>query len=198
MINSAVLVLNKSYQPLHVTTVKRAFCLLYQGMAKAVDENYQLFDFDSWSTLSVAVHDDSINTVNRAIRIPRVVLLTTCARPPRKIVRFNRHNIYLRDKNTCQYCGKTSSKSELNLDHVIPRTQGGKTNWKNIVCSCYPCNLRKGGRTPREAKMLLLNKPKRPKWSPLFGFPGKTQYREWFPYLKLIDATYWHLELEKD
>lgn len=195
--NSGVLVLNRSYLPVHVTSVKRAFSLLYQGVAKAVDKQYALFDFESWAALGAATHGDSIGTVDRAIRIPRVILLVAYDRIPKRKVRFSRQNIYLRDKNTCQYCGKQFARHDLNLDHVVPRMAGGRTTWENVVCSCIECNRRKGGRTPKQAHMHLVKVPRRPEWTPLYGFPFRSlAYEEWRPFLSMVDASYWNTELE--
>ncbi|RKH14062.1 HNH endonuclease [Corallococcus sp. CA053C] len=194
MINSAVLVLNRYYQPVHVTSVKRAFSLLYQGVAKAIDEQYRLYEFADWAALSAT--KDSITTIDRTIRVPRVLVLGAYDHLPRAKVRFSRLNIYARDNDTCQYCSKQLPRSELNLDHVNPRTQGGKTTWENVVCSCVPCNLKKGGRTPEQAGMRLLKKPVRPRWTPLFrGAIRKVTYREWLPFLHLADLSYWNVEL---
>src|SRR5690242_17771453 len=151
MLDTGVLVLNRVYQPVHITSVRRAFSLLYQGAAKAIDEQFQLFDFDSWAALAAAAHHDSIGAVGRRIRVPRVIVLMVYERMPKTRVRFSRFNIYARDENTCQYCGVRMPRAELNLDHVVPRSRGGATNWENVVCSCVPCNLRKGGRSPSEA-----------------------------------------------
>src|SRR3954471_6797424 len=164
LLASGVLVLNPSFMPVHITSVKRAFSLLYQGIAKAVDKQYELFDFDSWAELSAHEHDDTIGLVGRAIRVPRVILLIEYDRLPRRRVRFSRHNIYLRDRNTCQYCNIVFSKTDLNLDHVVPRAQNGRTTWENVVCSCINCNRKKGGRTPDEASMRLTRLPRRPEW----------------------------------
>ena len=195
VLNSAVLVLNRYYQPVHVTSVRRAFTLLYQGVAKAIDNQYRLYDFNDWSTLSVADHD-SVSTIHRSIRIPRVLVLSAFEHLPKARIRFSRINIYTRDEDTCQYCGRKCSRSELNLDHVLPRSQGGRTSWENVVCSCVRCNMRKGGRTPEQAGMRLLKKPVRPRWVPLFrGATRKSTYREWLPFLSLADASYWNVEL---
>lgn len=194
MINSAVLVLNRYYQPVHVTSVKRAFSLLYQGVAKAIDEQYRLYEFEDWAALSAT--QDSITTIDRTIRVPRVLVLGAYDHLPRAKVRFSRLNIYARDNDTCQYCAKQLPRSDLNLDHVNPRTLGGKTTWENVVCSCVPCNLKKGGRTPEQAGMRLLKKPVRPRWTPLFrGAVRKVTYREWLPFLHLADLSYWNVEL---
>lgn len=196
MTDGGVLVLNRIYQPVHVTSVKRAFTLLYQGVARAVDREWRTFDFESWAALSAAVHEETIGTVGGRIRVPRVILLTAYEHLPKARVRFSRLNIYARDKNTCAYCKRAFSRSELNLDHVVPRSRGGTTTWENVVCSCIPCNLRKGGRTPDEAGLKLRRTPVRPRWTPLFRAEGKRWHRDWIPFLSLSDVAYWHAELD--
>ena len=196
MLESHVLVLNRSFLPLHITSVRRAFCLLYMGIARAVDEQFKTFDFESWSKLAVVEREEAIGLVDRMIKIPRVILLITYDRMPIGHVRFTRLNIYTRDNNTCQYCGKKFSKSDLSLDHVIPRSYGGKSTWENIVCCCATCNRKKGGRTPQESSMGLLKKPKKPNWTPFYKISLKDLKRkEWLPFLNIIDVSYWHTEL---
>ncbi len=196
VLNTKVLVLNRSYLPVHITSVRRAFSLLYQGLAHAVNEQYQTFDFESWSDLAASEHDDAVRTVSRVIRVPRVILLLAYDRIPKRHVRFSRFNIYARDKNACQYCGRVFPRSELNLDHVIPRSQGGTSRWDNVVCSCHACNRKKGGRTPEQAGMRLLRRPRRPEWTPFMveTFSPK-RYREWVPFLSMVDVSYWNTEL---
>ena len=196
MINAAVLVLNRGYQPVQVTTVKRAFVLLYRGVARAMDRQYQLYTFDSWAALAAGVHDDAIRTVSRALRIPRIIVLTAYDRLPHSRVRFSRYNIYLRDQNTCQYCDRRFAARELNLDHVVPRSMGGRTTWENIVCSCIPCNLRKGGRTPESAGMRLKRPPARPRWYQVVRPFSKIPFEDWRPFLNVADLSYWNVELE--
>jgi 5-methylcytosine-specific restriction endonuclease McrA len=199
VLDTKVLILNRSYLPVHVTSVRRAFSLLYQGIARAVNEQYQTFDFSSWSDLSVSIHDESIGLVNRAIRVPRVILLVSYDRIPKRHVRFSRYNIYARDKSTCQYCGRRLPRYELNLDHVIPRSLGGTSTWENVVCSCHECNRRKGGRTPEDARMTLLHTPVRPKWTPFMQETfNLARYKEWLPFLNTVDASYWNTELLKE
>lgn len=196
MTTAHVLVLNRSYFPLHVTSVRRAFCLLYRGVARAVDEQYKTFDYESWSKLAVEQREDSIGLVGRMMRVPRVILLVTYDRMPIGHIRFTRLNIYLRDKNTCQYCGQRFAKSELSLDHVVPRAYGGKSTWENIVCSCARCNRRKGGRTPQESGMKLLKRPQKPNWTPFYTLSRKDiRRKEWMPFLTMVDVSYWHTEL---
>ncbi len=198
MLSSSVLVLNKSFLPVHVTSLKRSLILLYQGVAKAVDENYRTFNFDSWQSLSIIEESKSIGLVDRMIRAPRVIILANYDKLPKRYIKFSRANIFLRDKNKCQYCGKEFKKSELNLDHVIPRTRGGISSWENVVCSCIPCNRNKGGRTPEEAGMKLFRKPRKPEWSPYYHISlTNVMYKEWMPFLSLVDNAYWHVELEE-
>jgi 5-methylcytosine-specific restriction endonuclease McrA len=200
MLNTQVLVLNRSFLPVHVTTVRRAFTLLYVGLAKAVDEQFKTFDFDSWAALSAAVHDeDRIGLVGRTIRVPRVIILQAYDRLPKRHVRFSRLNIYARDRNICQYCGRAYPKHELNLDHVIPRSQGGTSNWENIVCCCLACNRIKGGRTPDQAGMRLVARPRRPRWTPYMNVPAKgPRYKAWAPFLDTVDASYWNAQLKEE
>ncbi len=196
MLDSGVLVLNRVFQPVHITSVRRAFSLLYQGVAKAIDRQFQLFDFDSWSALAAATGEDAVSTVSRRIRVPRVIVLVAYEHLPKARVRFSRFNIYARDDSTCQYCGRRFPRSELNLDHVVPRSRGGSTTWENVVCSCVGCNLRKGGRTPAEAGLRLLRPASRPRWTPVFRSASRRAfYREWVPFLSLADAAYWNAEL---
>jgi 5-methylcytosine-specific restriction endonuclease McrA len=197
MVNAHVLVLNKSYLPVHVTTVRRAFCLLYAGLARAVNAQYETFDYESWSRITIERNDETIGLVDRVIKIPRVILLLAYDRVPKRRVRFSRYNIFARDRCTCQYCGRRFSRPELNLDHVIPRAQGGTSTWENVVCSCHECNRRKGGRTPGEARMKLIAQPRKPAWTPPISLSvPAVMRREWAPFLDfMVDVSYWNTEL---
>ena len=138
MLNSSVLVLNRSYLPVHVTSARRAFALLYQGIARVVNEQYQTFDFEAWSQLAVARDVEAIGTPGGPIRIPRVIVLIAFDRLPKRHVRFSRINLMARDNFQCQYCGTKPHRTELNLDHVVPRSLGGR--WASAGSSrrCAP------------------------------------------------------------
>ena len=196
MLNSSVLVLNRSYLPVHVTSARRAFTLLYQGIARVVDEQYQTFDFEAWSQLAVARDAEAIGTSGGPIRIPRVIVLIAFDRLPKRHVRFSRINLMARDNFQCQYCARKPHRAELNLDHVVPRSLGGRSTWENVVTSCVDCNRQKGGRTPRQAHLKLLRRPERPRWTPLANLMwSSVRYREWRPFLSVVDASYWNVEL---
>ena len=196
MINSSVLVLNRTFFPVNVITVKNAFCMLYRGAARAVDSQYETFDFDSWSQISVEQREESVSLVDRLIKIPRVIILVAYDRIPKTQIRFTRANIFARDGNICQYCGRTFPKNELSIDHLIPRSYGGKSTWENVVCCCFGCNRKKGGHTPKQAGMKLLSTPIKPRWTPLSRVAFKDLKRkEWLPFLNIIDVSYWNTEL---
>ena len=150
-----VLVLNRLWQAVNICSVRRALTLLFEGRAQVVlnsgDGAFQTFNFSQWHDFSQQQpHPESVSTISFRIRIPRVILLVLFDRLPKKEVKFTRHNIFERDRNTCQYCGHIFDRKDLNLDHVIPRDRGGPTTWENIVCSCIACNTRKANRTPIE------------------------------------------------
>jgi 5-methylcytosine-specific restriction endonuclease McrA len=189
MLNSSVLVLNRSYLPVHVTSVRRAFSLIYQEIARVVNEEYRTFDFEGWRRLEANGDGDSIGTPRGSIRVPRVIVLLSFDRVPKRHVRYSRVNIFSRDKFTCQYCGVKPHRSRLNLDHVIPRSLGGKTTWENVVTSCVDCNRRKGGRTPQQARLRLCRRPGRPRWTPLMNLiASSVRYEQWQPFLSVVDG----------
>ena len=109
-------------------------------------------------------YDETLGRVS--FKMPAVVRLTKGGLARKHSVRFSRINVYTRDGFRCQYCGVKKGMHELNYDHVLPRVRGGRTEWENIVTSCYACNDRKGSRTPEEAGMRLLRKPIKPKTLP--------------------------------
>ncbi len=197
-LDTPVLVLNRLWQAVNTCSARRAFTLLYQGHAQAVsaesDAGFLTHDFASWQDFSVQnPHPDMVRTISLNVRIPRIIVLLLFERLPKKEVKFTRHNVFERDKNTCQYCGTLFTRERLNLDHVIPRDRGGQTTWENIVCSCIPCNTRKGNRLPHEAKMQLERIPKRPKWRPFIHISfSHTPHESWRHFL---DIAYWNVEL---
>jgi 5-methylcytosine-specific restriction endonuclease McrA len=189
MLDSRVLVLNRSYMPIHVTSARRAFTLIYREIARALNAEYQTFDFEQWSRLYAESEETSVGTSGGPVRLPRVIVLTTFDRIPKRHVRYSRINVFTRDRYTCQYCGANPPRSELNLDHVVPRSLGGKTTWENVVCSCVDCNRRKGGRTPQQARLRLQRRPARPRWTPLMNLAiSSTRYEEWRPFLRIVDG----------
>ncbi len=196
MTESAVLVLNRVYQAVQITGVRRAFRLFYAGRARAVDRDFSTYSFENWCDLPPGAGDAVICTPSRSIRIPRVIQLIYYDRVPSREVRFTRRNIFHRDRNRCQYCGRLFPQRGLNVDHVIPTSRGGKSCWENVVCACIACNSRKGCRTPEEAGMTLVRPPRRPAGHPIVraDWLGPL-HEEWRTFL---DVAYWNVELSDD
>jgi 5-methylcytosine-specific restriction endonuclease McrA len=202
-LNASVLVLNRQYMAVHVVGVRRAFGLLLNELAEVIhieDGQYANHDFDSWREVSELKsefkrpEEDWVRSVNFEVCVPRVLRLLYYDRLPKQRVRLNRRNIFARDANHCQYCGKKFPTSELSLDHVVPTCLGGGASWENLVCACVKCNVRKGGRTPKQAHMKLICKPVRPRRSPLLTIKlGNPKYASWKTFL---DAAYWSVDLK--
>ena len=191
-----VLVLNSLYQAVQVTGIRRAFRLFYAGRARAVAPDFVSYDFDNWCDLPARSGDPVIRTPSRAIRIPSVIQLVHYDRLPSREVRFTRRNIFYRDKNRCQYCGRVYPQREINLDHVVPLSRGGSSCWVNVVCACIRCNTRKGDRTPEEAGMRLVRRPRKPAGLPMLRATWLGPCPdEWKSFL---DEAYWNVELHDE
>ncbi len=166
VINRKVLLLNQNYEPLTVCSARRAVVLLFQGKAEMLAPADGL----------------RIHTVSTSYSLPSVVRLWKYRKVPFKRIMLTRKNIMMRDNNRCQYCGTT--KGPMSVDHIIPKTMGGKDTWHNLVCACSRCNNKKGNRTPEQAGMKLLRKPTRPSYITFiqrhYGIAD-----QWRPYLFL-------------
>lgn len=205
-LNSKVLVLNRLYVAVRVISARRAFCLLMNSVAEIIhvrregeSEQFETHDFASWLEASQfkAAHEheryDWVRTVRYEVPVPRVIRLLGYDRLPEQIVKLNRRNLFARDRNQCQYCGRHFPTADLSIDHVVPRMQGGPDSWENLVCACIRCNARKGGRTPQQASMKLIRTPERPKRNPLITLRlGHEKYSSWKSFL---DEAYWNVEL---
>ncbi len=205
-LNSQVLVLNRLWMAVRIVDARRAFSLLVRNLAEVIrvdDGSYAPHSFDSWTDLSMARDDfsrgfdadhyDWIRTVRLHLAVPKVIRLFGYDRLPRSDVKLNRRNIFARDGNQCQYCGGRFTTNELSLDHVLPRSQQGKSTWENLVCCCVRCNAKKGGRTPEQAHMRLIRRPHKPKRNPVISLRlGSDKYACWQAFL---DNAYWSVEL---
>lgn len=198
-LSSSVLVLNRHYLAVHVVAARRAFCLLYRDLAEVIhheDGQYANYDFESWCEVSEIwaeedqPHADWVRSVRFEVRVPRVIRLLQFDRVPRQALRFNRRNLFARDGHRCQYCGRSLPSSQLSFDHVLPRSRGGETSWENVVCSCVDCNSKKGGRTPKEARMKLMREPTKPKHNPLLAMKlGNPKYECWRTFLNGVECS---------
>jgi len=141
--HTPVLVLNASYEPINVCAARRAIVLVLKGVAIMEEAN-----------------GHSLHASRMCMRVPSVIRLIEYRRIPHQTRALSRKNILLRDRNTCQYCGAILASSDLTLDHVIPRSRGGKSTWENLVAACNECNRTKGSRLPHEAGMKLTREPR--------------------------------------
>jgi 5-methylcytosine-specific restriction endonuclease McrA len=196
---SDVLVLNRQFYAIHITSWRRALSLLYLDHAQVVDEEYRTYSFDGWRQMSQAreVHPAGfITTPTFRMAIPEVIALKGYDRLPENAVKFTRRNIYEHYGHRCCYCGGKFGTQDLNLDHVVPKSRGGDTTWANIVTSCIPCNLKKSNRTPDEAGLPLLVKPSRPRWKGRASLVFRSGVRVRQSWQRFIDSVYWNSELE--
>jgi 5-methylcytosine-specific restriction endonuclease McrA len=158
--------------------------MLFAGRARALDHDFEPMDFDAWMTGGAGEGDETIGTPRGPVRVPRVLLLSSYHRVPRGPLRLSRRNIFLRDDHTCQYCARRLPSRQLNLDHVMPRSRGGRSTWENLVTSCRECNLTKGRYTPEECGMPLRRRPVRPNWSVVAQLARtETRYEQWAPFI---------------
>ena len=160
-----VLVLNASYEPLNITTWRRAVVMVLKGKAEGLEH-------------------DPVRRIREDTLLPTVIRLRHFVRVPYKPLPLTRRNLFHRDGHRCQYCG--ASAEQLSVDHVVPRSRGGLDTWENVTTACLPCNVRKGNRTPREAAMPLLRPPHRPLGN--FSFEASRQisagqHGEWAKYV---------------
>jgi len=138
-----VLVLNASYEPIHICDTHRAIILIVKGVARSEQDTQHV-----------------MRSPSIAFPIPAVIRLIHYIQIPYRERSYSKGHIFLRDNHTCQYCGITDVSQKLTLDHILPQSRGGRNVWENLVTSCKKCNCKKGDRTPKEANMQMINKPK--------------------------------------
>ncbi len=168
VIHAPVLVLNQNYQPLNVCNVRRALVLLDREKAELM-ENGRGY----------------VHSVSRPFPVPSVIRLYHMVKRPLVRRRLSRRAVFIRDRYTCQYCGLQSRS--LTLDHILPRSKGGRHQWDNVVSACKRCNHRKAGQTPQEASMRLMKQPATPRPNPFYLFENRTVLEEWRPFIPWVD-----------
>lgn len=199
-LSGSVLVLNRFYMAVHIVSVRRALVMLYRELAEVIDvQNGQYFNysFDEWlevcefEAFEISESEnhfekqDWVRSSRTMIRVPKIIRLSFYDKVPQLSLKFNRRNLFARDKNTCQYCGQSHPLSALSFDHIVPRSRGGQTSWENVVCCCLKCNGRKGDRLPEEAGMSLIRPPTKPKSNPVMQVKlNNPRYATWRTFLK--------------
>ncbi len=202
VLEEKVLVLNRLYTAIRVISARRAFTMLFKQAAEIIsveDGRYINYDLESWTEIAELQRQFEpdahswVRTPRLQIAVPKIIRLFGYDRLPRQEVKLNRRNLYARDGNRCQYCGRQFPTRELTVDHVTPRVLGGQHSWTNLVCACVKCNARKGGRTPQQARIKLIRKPAKPRRNPVITLRlGEARYRSWKAFL---DDAYWTVEL---
>jgi 5-methylcytosine-specific restriction endonuclease McrA len=194
-----VLVLNKNFYAIHITNWRRALSLLYLDHARVVDQEYRTYNFSDWQELSKLIENHPsgyIRTPSFRIAMPEVITLRIYDELPVSEIKFTRRNIYEHYSYLCCYCGKKFQTSDLNLEHIIPKSRGGQSSWNNVVTSCISCNIRKGNRLPDEAGMRLLITPSKPKWRGAQSLILHAGFKVKASWQRFIDNVYWNSELE--
>src|SRR5579872_615051 len=167
---STVLVLNRNWQAINVRTPQEAFCMMATNVATGLEieseDRIRPVTWDEWITLPVRDQDEVVQTVRGLVRVPTVIVAVNFAKVPKKRPKLCARGIRERDGNRCQYTGRVLHPDEGSLDHVLPRSRGGKDTWENLVWSGKDVNARKGNRLPHEAGLKLLSVPRAPKELP--------------------------------
>ena len=192
-----VLALNRNWRPVRTTPAANAIALVAKGSAVIIDpETFAEHTLHTWADLSAArrlLEGKVIRSPRLVLAVPEVIRLTRYEKLGRGSVVFSRRSLFRRDRHTCQYCGDQPGPAELTIDHVIPKSRGGRSDWTNCVLACVPCNTRKAARTPAEARMSLRRVPAKPAWTALDPFPRAARPLSWEQFLA---KAYWEVELE--
>jgi 5-methylcytosine-specific restriction endonuclease McrA len=199
--NREVLVLNKGWVAVGIVTLERAITMLFSSYkdgtpkAKIIDpHDFQQFSWEDWSEFKLKEGETGIRTASQDFRIPEIIVLSKYEKMPRQRANFNRKTLFNRDQHQCQYCGSRPGNEELSLDHVLPKSRGGKTTWNNIVCACVTCNAKKADRTPEEAKMKLRSVPQKPTMT-ISRRSNGVRCKSWEAF---VSSMYWSIELENN
>lgn len=197
LLQQPVLMLNRRWQAIRTTPVANAISLVAKGAALFIDpETCIEHTIESWADLSRASRDFGggvIRSSRVVLRVPEVLRLTRYERLGGRAVVFSRRNLFRRDRYACQYCGVRPGPEELTVDHVLPKSRGGRSEWTNCVLACVACNTRKSDRTPAEARMALRGKPCKPHWTALeLGMRGDRR----LSWRQFLSQAYWDVELQ--
>lgn len=192
-----VLILNKNWAPVQITSIKEAICLVAKGSARIIEpKTFEVYDLLSWADASKAkaVFGDALIRSPRLVLLPpEVVVLSNYDGMAERSVVFSRKNIFKRDRYTCQYCGAQPGPESLTIDHIKPRSKGGTSTWDNCILACLECNKKKADRSLAETGLKLRKIPKKPSWKSLVQIPPRLRRESWENF---ISRAYWEIGLE--
>jgi len=184
-LSKPLLILNSNWTPIRIKDIKTGFKLVFRERAELVDPtDYATYSWEDWILLPVIDDEKYIMTTRGKIRLPEIIILTHYGKIPYFDMRLTKKNLFIRDNWNCQYSGKILSRDEADIDHVIPKSRGGKTTWTNLVVSSKKINRKKGNKTPEEAGLKLLKKPIKPKIKPLNLHPKEEMPESWKKFLR--------------
>jgi 5-methylcytosine-specific restriction endonuclease McrA len=191
-----MLILNKSWFPIKVKDIKDVIGKLCNGNAKIIDEDFIQYSWQEWLDKYSIPHEQEknikyefIRAKNFSVKSPKVMICTKYNKVPNISLKLTRRNILIRDSFACQYCEQKLSMRNSTLDHIIPRSRGGKNSWENLVICCISCNTIKSDKTLEETKFKLSHKPEKPKWSPIYSIMVKKWPKIWD---KFINTDKWN------
>ncbi len=184
-LNKQILVLNKMWMPIRIIPAYRALTLIFAGKASAIDINYYAYNWKDWSERKISDNPyGTILTSSDVVEIPEIIVLSRYDKVFRKDTRLTKRNIYIRDGYKCQYTGMRIKESEADIDHVIPRSKGGKNTWENMVVCMKDINRMKADRTPEQAGLMLIKKPSKPNADRLLIDPKIRVPDSWSKFIK--------------
>jgi len=174
-----VLVLNKLWVACSIVTLRRALSLLCKDSAFIIDHQFQTYSWNDWEQLRPQEDEECITTTRTSFKIPNVILLRDYDKMPSQRLNFNRKALYRRDGSMCLYCGEQLAQDEWTIDHVLPKSQGGKTTWENCVVSCQNCNSTKANRTLEQAGLKFCKKDYKPSKPKFALFKSDVREKSW-------------------
>lgn len=207
VLNSPILVLNKHWSSIRIETVKDGLTKAFTGGAKLMDEETSmLYAWEDWfRQFSFDFNDEVddfgyefIKASSALVRAPKIIVLTSYDKIPFAEIKLTRRNLLIRDKFICQYTGQRLNSRNATMDHIVPRSLGGKTEWTNVVICSFEANVKKGNKTLAEAGLKLLKKPVAPKWHPLYSYVIQNRPECWNKFIdtdKWNEIGYWDVEL---
>ena len=180
MLNKPVMVLNKVWLPVRIIPAYRALILVFAKKASAIDgDTFYAYKWEDWVKEPIKDTDEVIKATNYSVKIPELIVLSTYDKVFKKDVRLTKKNIFIRDGNICQYTGEKMKASEADIDHVIPRAQGGENSWPNLVVCSKEINRKKADRTPEQAGLKLIRQPSKPSPDKLLIDPKINRPESW-------------------
>ena len=185
-IKKPILILNKSWTPIRVKTVETSIKLVWRKRAVFVDaKDYSVYNWEEWILLPIEENELYIQTPKIRVKLPEVIVLTEYNKIPSYDVRLTRRNIFVRDNFTCQYTNKKVNYNNADIDHIIPKSKGGRDKWDNLVVASKEINRKKGNKTNEETGLKLIKKPKKPDYKSLIIDPRINIPESWKKFIKI-------------